>query len=59
MVFLRSKWSSCCCCCPPARLPAHLQACHDLVPPETLAPVIRQLVDQFVHDRARPEVGDT
>jgi hypothetical protein len=32
------------------------QACHDLVPPETLAPVIRQLVDQFVHDRARPEV---
>ena len=32
------------------------QACHDLVPPDVLAPVIRQLVDQFVHDRARPEV---
>lgn len=28
-----------------------LQACHELVPPETLAPVLRQLVDQFVHDR--------
>jgi len=28
-----------------------LQACHELVPPETLEPVLRQLVDQFVHDR--------
>jgi len=26
------------------------------VPPEALAPVLRQLVDAFVHDRARPEV---
>lgn len=26
------------------------------MPPETLAPVLRQLVDSFVHDRARPEV---
>ena len=33
-----------------------VQACHDLIPPDTLAPVLRQLVDQFVHDRARPEV---
>ncbi|KAF6262746.1 SDA1-domain-containing protein [Scenedesmus sp. NREL 46B-D3] len=32
------------------------QAVHELVPPESLAPVLRQLVDQFVHDRARPEV---
>jgi len=32
------------------------QACHELVPPEVLAPVLRQLVDAFVHDRARPEV---
>ncbi|WIA37864.1 hypothetical protein OEZ86_014713 [Tetradesmus obliquus] len=31
-------------------------AVHELVPPESLAPVLRQLVDQFVHDRARPEV---
>ncbi|KAL4448816.1 hypothetical protein ABPG77_007533 [Micractinium sp. CCAP 211/92] len=37
-------------------LAALVQACHELVPPETLAPVLRQLVDQFVHDRARPEV---
>lgn len=27
------------------------QACHSLVPPETLAPVLRQLVDSFVHDK--------
>lgn len=26
-------------------------AVHELVPPESLAPVLRQLVDQFVHDR--------
>ncbi|KAI7837441.1 hypothetical protein COHA_008699 [Chlorella ohadii] len=37
-------------------LAALVQACHELVPPETLEPVLRQLVDQFVHDRARPEV---
>lgn len=34
-----------------------VQACHELVPPDTLEPVLRQLVDQFVHDRARPEVA--
>eukprot|EP00850_Spirogloea_muscicola_P008425 SM000045S16170 [mRNA] locus=s45:58613:62583:- [translate_table: standard] len=33
-----------------------VQACHDLVPPENVEPVLRQLVNQFVHDRARPEV---
>lgn len=33
-----------------------LQACHDLVPPDVVAPVLRQLVDSIVHDRARPEV---
>lgn len=37
-------------------LAALVQSCHDLVPPDALAPVLRQLVDQFVHDRARPEV---
>ncbi len=37
-------------------LAALVQACHEVVPPETLAPVLRQLADQFVHDRARPEV---
>ncbi|GAX82660.1 hypothetical protein CEUSTIGMA_g10086.t1 [Chlamydomonas eustigma] len=33
-----------------------VMACHELVPPENLAPVLKQLVDQFVHDKARPEV---
>ena len=32
-----------------------VQACHDLVPPEWLQPIIRHLCNQFVHDRARPE----
>ena len=32
------------------------QACHELVPPDTMTAVLRQLVDAFVHDRARPEV---
>jgi len=34
-----------------------VQASHDRVPPEALKPVLRQLVDAFVHDRARPEVA--
>ena len=38
-------------------LAALVQATHDLVPPDALAPVLRQLVDGFVHDRARPEVA--
>eukprot|EP00882_Tetradesmus_deserticola_P021636 GHRQ01023421.1.p2 GENE.GHRQ01023421.1~~GHRQ01023421.1.p2 ORF type:complete len:426 (+),score=238.19 GHRQ01023421.1:262-1539(+) len=33
-----------------AVLAALAQAVHELVPPEALAPVLRQLVDQFVHD---------
>ena len=33
------------------------QATHDGVPPDALAPVLRQLADSFVHDRARPEVA--
>lgn len=32
------------------------QACHELVPPDAMTAVLRQLVDAFVHDRARPEV---
>lgn len=32
------------------------QACHDLVPPDSLQPLLRHIVDNFVHDRARPEV---
>lgn len=34
-----------------AVLAALVGACHELVPPEALAPVLRQLVDGFVHDR--------
>jgi hypothetical protein len=38
-------------------LAALVQAVHADVPPDALAPVLRQLVDGFVHDRARPEVA--
>ena len=38
-------------------LSALVQASHDRVPPEALHPALRQLVDAFVHDRARPEVA--
>lgn len=37
-------------------LAAAVQACHDDVPPDAVESMIRQLVNQFVHDRARPEV---
>ena len=40
----------------PAILACIVQACHEHVNPDTLAPVLRQIVDQFVHDRASPEV---
>jgi protein SDA1 len=33
------------------------QACHDLVAPDTLEPVIRVLSMNFVSDRCSPEVG--
>jgi len=36
-------------------LAALAQACHDLVPPEALRPVLRGLADNFVSDRSRPE----
>ncbi|KAL0034036.1 hypothetical protein WJX79_004594 [Trebouxia sp. C0005] len=36
-------------------LAALIMACHDLVPPDWLQPVMRHLCNQFVHDRARPE----
>jgi hypothetical protein len=29
---------------------------HELVPPDVLAPVLKQLADQFINDRTRPEV---
>lgn len=39
-----------------AILAAAVQACHKLVPPDVLRPLLLQVVDQFVHDKARPEV---
>ncbi|CAD7698476.1 unnamed protein product [Ostreobium quekettii] len=36
-----------------------VHACHDLVPPDTLAPVVRHLANNYIHDRARPEVITT
>eukprot|EP00242_Pyramimonas_sp_CCMP2087_P017803 CAMPEP_0198213366 /NCGR_PEP_ID=MMETSP1445-20131203/28822_1 /TAXON_ID=36898 /ORGANISM="Pyramimonas sp., Strain CCMP2087" /LENGTH=521 /DNA_ID=CAMNT_0043887993 /DNA_START=119 /DNA_END=1681 /DNA_ORIENTATION=- len=33
-----------------------VQACHDQVPPDVVEPLLRQLVNQFVHDKSRPEV---
>ncbi len=31
------------------------QATHEQVPPDALAPVMKQLVDAFISDRTRPE----
>ncbi|XP_020591282.1 protein SDA1 homolog [Phalaenopsis equestris] len=36
-------------------LAAAIQACHDEVPPDAVEPLFRQIVNQFVHDRSRPE----
>jgi len=37
-------------------LAAAVQACHDMVPPDPVEPLLKQLVNQFVHDRACTEV---
>uniref|UniRef100_A0A7N2LJU5 Protein SDA1 n=1 Tax=Quercus lobata TaxID=97700 RepID=A0A7N2LJU5_QUELO len=36
-------------------LAAAVQACHDMVPPDAVEPLFRKIVNQFVHDRSRPE----
>ncbi|KAI4305180.1 hypothetical protein L6164_028563 [Bauhinia variegata] len=36
-------------------LAAAVQACHDMVPPDAVIPLFKQIVNQFVHDRSRPE----
>ncbi|KAK3026058.1 hypothetical protein RJ639_042550 [Escallonia herrerae] len=36
-------------------LAACVQACHDMVPPDAVEPLFRQIVNQFVHDRSRTE----
>lgn len=37
-------------------LAALVEGCHEMVPPDIIMPVLRQLVNAFVHDHARPEV---
>ncbi|KAJ0037704.1 hypothetical protein Pint_23598 [Pistacia integerrima] len=36
-------------------LAAAVQACHDMVPPEAVEPLFKQIVNQFVHDHSRTE----
>ncbi|CAL5188012.1 unnamed protein product [Lathyrus oleraceus] len=36
-------------------LAAAVQACHDEVPADDVMPLFKQIVNQFVHDRSRPE----
>ncbi|KAI9101436.1 hypothetical protein K1719_023918 [Acacia pycnantha] len=36
-------------------LAAAVQASHDMVPPDAVEPLFKQIVNQFVHDRSRPE----
>lgn len=42
-----------------AILTALVQSCHEMVPPEVLEAPLKQLIDQFVHDHARPELITT
>eukprot|EP00262_Sarcandra_glabra_P008535 TRINITY_DN2205_c0_g4_i1.p1 TRINITY_DN2205_c0_g4~~TRINITY_DN2205_c0_g4_i1.p1 ORF type:complete len:823 (-),score=204.45 TRINITY_DN2205_c0_g4_i1:71-2539(-) len=36
-------------------LAAAVQACHDMVPPDAVEPLFKQIVNQFIHDRSRTE----
>ncbi|KAA8533240.1 hypothetical protein F0562_033227 [Nyssa sinensis] len=36
-------------------LAAAAEACHDMVPPDAVEPLFKQIVNQFVHDRSRTE----
>uniref|UniRef100_A0A5B7BA91 Protein SDA1 n=1 Tax=Davidia involucrata TaxID=16924 RepID=A0A5B7BA91_DAVIN len=36
-------------------LAAAVQACHDMVPPDAVEPLFKQIVNQFVHDHSRTE----
>ncbi|KAG8365994.1 hypothetical protein BUALT_Bualt17G0029900 [Buddleja alternifolia] len=36
-------------------LAAAVQACHDMVPPDAIEPLFKQIVNQFVHDKSRTE----
>lgn len=36
-------------------LAAAVQSCHDMVPPDAVEPLFKQVVNQFVHDKSRTE----
>ncbi|KAJ7945477.1 Protein SDA1 [Quillaja saponaria] len=36
-------------------LAAAVQACHEMIPTDVVEPLFKQIVNQFVHDRSRPE----
>ncbi|PRQ40103.1 putative SDA1 domain-containing protein [Rosa chinensis] len=36
-------------------LAAAVQACHDMVPPDAVEPLFKQIVNKFIDDRAQPE----
>ncbi|XP_075479603.1 uncharacterized protein LOC142520497 [Primulina tabacum] len=36
-------------------LAAAIQSCHDMVPPDAVEPLFKQVVNQFVHDKSRTE----
>ncbi|KAI3966934.1 hypothetical protein MKX01_017585 [Papaver californicum] len=36
-------------------LASAVQACHDMVPPDVVEPLLNQVVNQFVHDKSRTE----
>lgn len=38
-----------------ALLAAAIEACHEMVPPDAVEPLFKQIVNQFVHDRSREE----
>ncbi|KAL6506955.1 hypothetical protein OROHE_022392 [Orobanche hederae] len=38
-----------------ALLAAAVEACHEMVPPDAVKPLFKQIVNQFVHDGSRPE----
>ncbi|MFS7958825.1 putative SDA1 domain-containing protein [Helianthus anomalus] len=61
IVICIHKYLSCYWCLQPHQrdvtnlLAAAVQACHDMVPPDAVEPLFKQIVNQFVHDRSRTE----
>ena len=59
-MYPRHPWDSRCpLCCDAAHrlvLASVAQGCHELVPPESLQPLLRALAQHFVSDKSRPEM---